>query len=261
MRSSGTFRASFLSIVIFLLLIPEDFCVEIIGGREAIPHSRPYMVLLKGGEICGGALIAKNWVLTAAHCVTNKQTKIILGAHSISKHEPEKQTMSIKKEVPYPCYDSYTHEGDLKLLQLVKKATINKNVAILPLPKKGHDVKPNTQCQVAGWGLTKNAKSTGSDILREVNVTVVDRKTCNDEKHYNYNPVIGLNMICAGNSAGGRDSCDGDSGGPLICDGTFRGITSFGIAGKCGDPRKPGVYILLSEKYLNWIRKTTKGAV
>lgn len=80
-------------------------------------------------------------------------------------------------------------------------------MAILPLPKKGDDVKPNTQCQVAGWGLTKNAESTGSDILREVNVTVVDRKTCNDEKHYNYNPVIGLNMICAGNSAGGRDSC------------------------------------------------------
>nr|XP_019598470.1 PREDICTED: granzyme A [Rhinolophus sinicus] len=261
MRNSGSFWASFLSIVIFLLLIPEDFCVEIIGGKEVTPHSRPYMVLVKGDEICGGALIAKNWVLTAAHCVTKRKTQIILGAHSISKHEPEKQKMSIKKEVPYPCYDSNSHEGDLKLLKLNKKATINKNVAVLPLPKKGDDVKPNTKCQVAGWGLTKNDKSTQSDILREVNVTVIDRKTCNDEKHYNYNPMIGPNMICAGYSSGGRDSCNGDSGSPLICDGTFRGITSFGSPGKCGDPRKPGVYVLLSEKHLNWIRKTTKGAV
>lgn len=92
--------------------------------------------------------------------------------------------------------------------QLGKKATINKNVAILPLPKKGDDVKANTKCQVAGWGLTKNDKSTHSDILREVNVTVIDRKTCNDEKHYNYNPMIGPNMICAGYSSGGRDSCN-----------------------------------------------------
>lgn len=91
--------------------------------------------------------------------------------------------------------------------QLNKKATINKNVAILHLPRKGDDVKPGTVCRVAGWGKYSN-RSPASDILREVNVTVIDRKVCNDPKHYNFKPVIGLNMICAGNLRGGKDSCN-----------------------------------------------------
>ncbi|KAI5144182.1 granzyme A [Manis pentadactyla] len=260
MRNSSTSLTSSLSIVIFLLLIPEDFCVEIIGGNEVTPHSRPYMVLLKGENICAGALIAKDWVLTAAHCVLERKSQVILGVHSITKNEPEKQIMFVKKQFPYPCFDKDTHESDLKLLQLNKKATINKNVAILRLPENGDDVKPGTQCRVAGWGKFHN-KSPVSDILREVNITVIDRKICNDQKHYNYNPMIGVNMICAGSFKGGRDSCSGDSGSPLICEGTFRGITAFGLLGKCGNPQGPGIYTLLSKKHLNWIKTTLKKAV
>ena len=92
-------------------------------------------------------------------------------------------------------------------LQLKKKATVNRNVAILHLPKKGDDVKPGTRCRVAGWGRFGN-KSAPSETLREVNITVIDRKICSDEKHYNFNPVIGLNMICAGDLRGGKDSCN-----------------------------------------------------
>ncbi|XP_008838629.1 granzyme A [Nannospalax galili] len=259
MRNSCMFLASSLATVIFLLRIPEGDCERIIGGDTVAPHSRPYMVLLKDGDdICSGALIANNWVLTAAHCVTNKKSQIILGAHSLLKNESEKQILSIKKVFSYPCFDPETHEGDLKLLQLKKKATINKNVAILHLPKNGDDVKPGTGCQVAGWGNTQNKRSP-SDVLREVNITVIDRKICNDEKHYNFNPVIGLNMICAGSLRGEKDSCDGDSGSPLLCDGVFRGITAFGLSGKCADPRGPGIYTLLSKKHLRWIILTMRG--
>ncbi|XP_053446579.1 granzyme A [Nycticebus coucang] len=261
MRNSCAFLASSLSIVSFLLLIPEDACVKIIGGHEVIPHSRPYMVLLNLGKesICAGALIKEDWVLTAAHCKLKMSSKVILGAHSIAKNESEKQIMLVRKEIPYPCYDPDTHEGDLQLLQLNRKAILNKNVAILPL-RKGDDVKPGTMCQVAGWGKYHN-KSPKSDVLREVSVTIIDRKVCNDAKHYNFNPVIGQNMLCAGSLKGGKDSCNGDSGSPLICHGSLRGITSFGLPGKCGVPQGPGVYTLLSKKYLKWIIKTIEGAV
>ncbi|XP_075398766.1 granzyme A-like [Tenrec ecaudatus] len=259
MRNSCTGPAFFLSMLLFLLLIPKDFCAKIIGGNEVEPHSRPYMVLIKGEKVCAGALVRKDWVLTAAHCPLNNDSKVILGAHTMANNESEKQIRVVKKQIPYPCYDQDTHEGDLQLLQLDRKAVLNKNVAVLALPQKGEDVKPGTTCQVAGWGKTNNMSPQFSNTLREVNITVIDRKICNDEKHYNYNPVIGLNMICAGSLKGGKDSCNGDSGSPLICDGIFRGTTAFGLPGKCGDPRGPGIYIRLSRKYLIWIVKTIRG--
>lgn len=262
MRSPCAVLLSSLSVVTLLLLIPRDFCAQIIGGKEVIPHSRPYMVLIKidRKQICAGALVDKNWVLTAAHCFVNNKSHVILGAHVRNKTEPGKQIRLIKRGIVYPCYDPRTHEGDLQLLQLNKQATIRKNINLLPLPKRGEDVKPGTACRVAGWGSTAN-KGPMSNILREVNVTVIDRTICNDQKHYNSNPVVGLNMICAGSLKGGKDSCNGDSGSPLICDGTFKGVTAFGMEGKCGTPQGPGVYTLLSKKHLVWIFKTMAGAV
>ncbi|KAK2497088.1 hypothetical protein MC885_005076 [Smutsia gigantea] len=103
-----------------------------------------------------------------------RKSQVILRPHSITKNEPEKQIMFIKKQFPYPCFDKDAHESDLKLLQLNKKATINKNVAILCLPENGDDVKPGTQCRVAGWGEFHN-KSPVSDILREGHITVLEK--------------------------------------------------------------------------------------
>jgi len=65
-------------------------------------------------------------------------------------------------------------------------------------------------------------------------------------------------FLCAGSAVGGRDSCDGDSGGPLTVrgnDGKFylAGVVSWGIG--CGEPRQPGVMTRV-ELFTDWIRAT-----
>ncbi|KAL7844030.1 hypothetical protein SRHO_G00225690 [Serrasalmus rhombeus] len=90
--------------------------------------------------------------------------------------------------------------------------------------------------------------------LRELEVEVVCRDLCNC--YYDNNPFITEDMLCAGNKEQKKDACWGDSGGPLICKKSMVGLVSGGNG--CGDPKKPGVYTLLSKKHLFWIKTIVK---
>ncbi|XP_053313930.1 granzyme A-like [Spea bombifrons] len=251
-------RLSILCAFFLPLLIVRCESVEIFGGNEAKPHSRPYMVLLKNPGFCGGTLIRPNWVLTAAHCKMNYSTEVILGAHNWKEREKEQQRLQVLKWVPHPYFDFRKKLNDIQLVQLKSAAKINKFVNVFPLPTSDENIK-KPLCSTAGWGMTSPKSEKLSNVLREANLNIVENASCQKSYEKLYIKITD-DMICAGPLKKRKDdACPGDSGGPLICSNSLRGIVSFGP--QCGNPKIPGVYTRLSAKYLKWIRTTIGGAL
>ncbi|XP_048787135.1 granzyme K-like [Lagopus muta] len=249
--------ALFLSVIAVILPLRYG-CSDISGGHCVRAHSRPFMaaIQIKNTTVCGGVLVRKKWVLTAAHCEKQRSDiRVVLGAHQAFKAEKEQQRFKIVHFFSHPLFNRSSKENDIMLLKLDRMANLNKYVKCLSLPDTGEDIKPGSRCTVAGWGETSPRKLP--KCLREATVKIVDRKDC--ERKYNKKQKvlkITRNMLCAGEKImfSKRDACKGDSGGPLICGRKYSGIVSFGE--KCGMGDKPGVYTRLTEKYIDWIKKT-----
>ncbi|XP_067391835.1 mast cell protease 1A-like [Emydura macquarii macquarii] len=245
--------------MLILILLPVTFLLppgagagEIIGGREARPHSRPYMAYLeiqrgKSSFVCGGFLVSENFVLTAAHCKEGKIT-VYLGAHNIkNKQEQSRQVIPTRVKIPHPEYDEETDNNDIMLLQLKRKAELTQWVKTIPLPRADKKLKPRTKCSVAGWGWTSAKRNKTSDTLQEVDVVVMRDDACSYSDYNSYT------MLCAGVSSKDKNPSQGDSGGPLVCRGTAQGIVSYGS----GDGDPPAVYTRVST-FVPWIQEEIK---
>ena len=269
----------------FYLPQPEQFIHNrIVGGGPADVDEWPWSVALiskpvrtssfappgsLGLHFCGGTLISQTLIVTAAHCVIDKDAekiKVKVGEHDFQKdNETLSALYDVQKVTLHHGYVPETFENDIALLRISQKVEFNRSVKpiCLPLESSGKSKEPRqledeTTAVVIGWGTTFFG-GPKSSILREVNIKLEDAERCaraySDFNTNENSKTILPTMICAGEN--GKDSCQGDSGGPLNCRHKHSnkwelcGITSFGF--QCS-AALPGVYTKVDE-YLDWIEE------
>ncbi|MFD9705408.1 serine protease [Lentzea sp. NPDC059081] len=212
----------------------------IVGGTPARVADTPWVVAITttdGQLICGGALVAPDKVMTAAHCVTNKgvigdnqrrpeQLRVVAGRTDL-RVKDEGVDAPVAGVWRHPEYREVTRGDDVAVLTLAR-ALPYRTIALGEVGDEG---------VVLGYGRT--AENTPPAMtLRKVSVPILSDQEC-ALKEPDYRPGA---MLCAGR--GGKDACTGDSGGPLVVRGRLAGVVSFGRG--CARPDEPGVYTRLA---------------
>uniref|UniRef100_A0A3B4B028 Coagulation factor IX n=1 Tax=Periophthalmus magnuspinnatus TaxID=409849 RepID=A0A3B4B028_9GOBI len=237
---------------------PRRAIKRIIGGQIASEGEIPWQVALidrsSGRLFCGGSILSRRWVITAAHCLVEAQDSFIIRL-DLSIKEGTEQNHEVLERYIHPRYNAseslYNH--DIALLYLKTRISFSSNVRPICVGPRTFTealVQRASPATVSGWGRLRFMGSM-SRVLQMVDVPFTDRTKCKESSSARITPV----MFCAGYFDEAKDACQGDSGGPhanVHRDTWFlTGIVSWGE--ECAKKGKYGVYTRVSY-YYNWIK-------
>lgn len=253
---------------------------RIVGGNNTYEGEFPWAVSIQryGNHHCGGVIVGRRWILTAAHCVRSQLVGNLVvraGGHTLSRSinsinshlERDYLVEQIVMHDDFSRYDNLTasqmkssantNNADIALLKLKNDIQWSELVWPVCFPDRESGNFSGHDATVIGWGKLSEKSEDFSNELQKVKLNIIDNKVCqNWFRQAGREMPIDDRIICAGFKTGGKDACHGDSGGPLLSkiNGHYVvvGIVSTGIG--CARPLLPGLYSRVSS-YIGWIER------
>ncbi|KNC75887.1 hypothetical protein, variant [Sphaeroforma arctica JP610] len=235
---------------------PANFASYIVGGQAAELQLQ-WVASLQNridGEYqhwCGGSLIAKGWILTAAHCI-DKFNTVCIGGLKLANNA-EFHCVTVKKIYQHEQYDSLSLANDIMLVEF------DSDYSGAPVKLTSGDLNEDTDdsAKIVGWGKTESLDV--SYELKELSVKVYPNDDCSVWGG-GIPEELPQSVMCTETLSDGEGFCTGDSGGPLFAEvegeTLLIGVISFGSTTCVGLPM---VYTRVGE-YLTWIQETMENS-
>jgi secreted trypsin-like serine protease len=234
----------------------------IVGGTKVPDGKYPFMAyidLYRNGKLswsCGGSLLDRDSVLTAAHCLANSSGAHVVVGRTDRRQKKKGQARWASRPFIHSRYNPTTSVYDVGVLKL-KHAITGIQPIKLATAKQNNLEKPGHILTAAGWGVMKQPKGRSyisPKRMRKVSVPVVSDSRA--KRAYQSRGLKYFPSLMVATSKKGKSPCFGDSGGPLFDSGsrTQVGITSGGVSRRCGLAHYPVVYTEVNNPGIrNWI--------
>ncbi|XP_016049951.2 coagulation factor VII [Erinaceus europaeus] len=238
---------------------------RIVGGVECPKGECPWQAALKmnGRVLCGGSLLAPDWVVSAAHCFDGYSGRgnltVVLGEHDLLEVEGQEQERPVTQVIIPDAYVRGRTDHDVALLQLGQPAVLGTWVSPLCLPTSPFAEATLARVRlsaVSGWGQLLERGATARVLMAVWVPRLMSQDCLQRSLKAARAPALTPNMFCAGYSDGSKDACQGDSGGPHAT--PFRstwyltGVVSWGQG--CAAVGHFGVYTRVS-RYTDWLTR------
>ncbi|CAG0904701.1 unnamed protein product, partial [Cyprideis torosa] len=174
--------------------------------------------------------------------------KVRLGEYDFTKESDSRKEYAVSAVYTPEGYLQDSFKDDIGIVALATAVKFDCSIWRICLPRSNFS-HFGSEATVIGWGET--ATGNTSNVLQQANIPVLTTSQCNAMIHST--PYDGDKMLCA--AAEGQNSCNGDSGGPLMIKEANQwyifGIVSGGTDKECGTGR-PAIYTRIDHHY-KWI--------
>ncbi|KAL7287423.1 hypothetical protein TKK_0018533 [Trichogramma kaykai] len=222
----------------------KDASNKIIGGDGAQIQDYPYQIsmrwmtrgLSKPMHFCGGSLVSRQHVVTAAHCVERKSSPQAIANMRIytgtSRSDSSTgQSHMVRSVAVHPGYRgaANTYLNDIAVVTLAEPVELTEMQAPIKLPSR--DAQNGARAVITGWGYNQYSSQVTPMQLQRASMRLISSYHCEKSMPF----AISSTQVCAFNS-NGVGVCSGDSGGPLVSNGELVGVASYVIQCARGHP-------------------------